>query len=1032
MTAPQILYQPPRLRYRCDSSGLDERRELTDKDTKLFDEWIEAYRKAVLLKNNRELFLSLGQDMYGWLNHDAGYLERMYKSVPPWIVELCVSENPGSEELRFLETPWEVLADTSGLLAARLHLAYCPLRRIGKRGQPSNPVPYRLSMVFMAAAPRGSVPLAYEAEENAIIDAAVKMGMDMVVEESGSLEYLVPCMVQESPVDVLHISCHGTSDPVPLLALEDDEGNPSPSSPLDMAQKLGSANRPKLLFLSACQSSDPDRLLNSYASEMIRWGVPSVLGWGESVSDPEATRFASLLYEKLCQAEPIDKAVAMSRFALLNPKPNDPRSRDWHLARLYLGQGGGGVLAKGKRSRKPSHMGEAKKAFLDEKGRAVPVAGPGEFVGRRHQIQQILRVLRGSDYVGVLIHGMGRQGKSSLAARAAHRLHAYKPIVIYGQYDASFILETVLDALETPQIRDNIAPYRQSIKDNPSDLRPALRAIVELSEKPFLLIIDDFERALVPSGESRHQVKPHLLEGIRAVLSAFSPSQSPSRVLFTSRYAFTLPHPRTGRDLADELFSLSLAPMEPYESKKQAAAKVRRDPVRQRRQNAWRTDRCIHAAMGNPGLQDLLFSLSLDAPEAADQALDQMEGYISGGLSPSQENLLEFLKNLTLEKMLDLLKPEEKELLRGSTLFSAPVPLETMKVMAEAMSLPYGSGFGLRLFGLGLWEWFEDPFDYHTAAVAVNALVRPKAGTLTKKQSIDLAERAAPDLYNRWGKKMSLARVSAAAYEMTHLSLLAKNHDILAATAAPGVQWLESQHRFKDAANLGRMAVEVLNDSGTPPSAELLRVTAEMLHSVGENKAAAPLFEQAVSALRKALKENAAEVQEDLASTLLSYSRLLTHGGNLSESLTLLSEAFELFQSDRERAIVAGDIARIKVDKGEVDEALRLQTERLRVNNGLGDVDGMAAALWDISQIELQKDAVQEGLQHLNESYTLFVKIGRVDSISIVGMTWGAILCHLGDKEQGLAVLRLSRDGFLKLGMTAMAQQAEELIQQYQ
>ena len=40
---------------------------------------------------------------------------------------------------------------------------------------------------------------------------------------------------------------------------------------------------------------------------------------------------------------------------------------------------------------------------------------------------------------GVLIHGMGRQGKSSLAARVANQLHHHEPVVVFKRYDAPAI-----------------------------------------------------------------------------------------------------------------------------------------------------------------------------------------------------------------------------------------------------------------------------------------------------------------------------------------------------------------------------------------------------------------------------------------------------------------------------------------------------------------------------------------------------------------------------------------------------------------
>ena len=53
--------------------------------------------------------------------------------------------------------------------------------------------------------------------------------------------------------------------------------------------------------------------------------------------------------------------------------------------------------------------------------------------------------------------------------------------------------------------------------------------------------------------------------------------------------------------------------------------------------------------------------------------------------------------------------------------------------------------------------------------------------------------------------------------------------------------------------------------------------------------------------------------------------------------------------------------ANLKAAKGEVDEALRLQVERLKANRELDDQNGIVAALWDIAKIELQTGSHVEG-----------------------------------------------------------------------
>src|SRR5713101_254520 len=200
--------------------------------------------------------------------------------------------------------------------------------------------------MFMAAAPRGVAVLDFEAEENAILDATGTLGLDLVVEESGNPERLA----EVGTMQVLHLSCHGRSQPAPALVFETDEGDPLPTPAAGLIETLQN-HLPRLLFVSACESSAaPEALADPLALTLVRAGVPAVLGWDGSVYDHEATAFASALYESLSRRGRLEEAVGAARRALLNT-PGPQRSRDWHRARLWLGRSGGGALVGGNRRR---------------------------------------------------------------------------------------------------------------------------------------------------------------------------------------------------------------------------------------------------------------------------------------------------------------------------------------------------------------------------------------------------------------------------------------------------------------------------------------------------------------------------------------------------------------------------------------------------------------------------------------------------------------------------------------------------------
>jgi hypothetical protein len=130
-----------RLWFRCKEAGLDERRDMKASDQKQFDGWIESYRQALTQHDDGRALFTIGQDMYQWLNGPESWLKRLLDAVsdPPVILEFTVSARPDENELRFLEVPWELLAEKHQHLAADEYVMYCPVRRTGKRDEPGEP-----------------------------------------------------------------------------------------------------------------------------------------------------------------------------------------------------------------------------------------------------------------------------------------------------------------------------------------------------------------------------------------------------------------------------------------------------------------------------------------------------------------------------------------------------------------------------------------------------------------------------------------------------------------------------------------------------------------------------------------------------------------------------------------------------------------------------------------------------------------------------------------------------------------------------
>ena len=152
--------------------------------------------------------------------------------------------------------------------------------------------------------------------------------------------------------------------------------------------------------------------------------------------------------------------------------------------------------------------------------------------------------------------------------------------------------------------------------------------------------------------------------------------------------------------------------------------------------------------------------------------------------------------------------------------------------------------------------------------------------------------------------------------------------------------------------------------------------------------------------------------------TLGDIARLRAQKGDVDEALRLHHEELEVYErlgEVRARAVTLGDIARLRAQKGDVDEALRLHHEQLEVYERLGDIAEKAAALWDIAQIELNRGNVEQAAPMVLEAYQIVDRLGRLDGICVIGVTLGQWLIAAEMREEGLAMLRRSEQGYRQL-----------------
>ena len=961
-----------------------------------------AKRYAQLVRSGDEAgLLVLGRELYRWLDGERGWLGQLRQSVTSGFdFEVRGPVRPDADAWALLTAPWELLADELGFLVEDVQLGFAPVRRLGE------PVPgpaldgHRLGVAFMASAPRGQVELDYEAEERAILEAIdPRHGIDLLVEDSGDPLQLKLRQAELQGLPVLHLSCHGhnawkpadqpAAKAEPVLLMEDAQGRARPTTAEKLLAEL-SPYRPRLLAVSACLTAAAGEgdatggVAHSLATRLVQGGVPAVLGWDGSVADVAATAFAKEFYEELGKVgqTPV-AAVASARRLLLAGGPaggpdkdgqvesrlalrlaaeRDALRRDWHLARLWLGPQGGGALVGGARKRTLLQRDHAAKVLLKAREQESEIAAPAMFVGRRRELQACLRDLAAGEHVGVLLHGLGRQGKSSLAARIAGRRSDLTLAVTFKHYDALSVLEDLSEALkEHRPARDLLAKAKVELGQAAPEARPQLLedTLLDLladpcaqrpDGRPVLLLVDDLERILEadPQG-APHRVGDAERPVLAALLRAFDPGRSDSRLLLTSRFPFTL-REEGGEELALRLVARQLGPLgEPARqklSRRQVEAAKAGDQQHRPLAEAELAARlplleqAQAIARGHPGLHDLLgrkLVLSAAVPAATAAAtLGEMEAWLAGGALPAAEELRLFLENLALDRLLELAGKDGRALLQAATLFEVPVP----EPVLDALAAGAGGGPG-ELAALGLLEPFEDLTDHWILAFAVIPLLGGRLEALSAAEAAALAEACLPVLFRAWGGADS-SRPYAAALELTRLGLLAGDAVVVAACSGDAVRGLVAGHDNRAAAALGEQALALLDASGQPPSARFLLAMIDALGTVGEVERVDALLAQAEARLAGGSTANtAAADQGDLSSLLLRQGRRLAASGSpeVAEArFKAMSELSRAAGDARGAAIAGGEIADILYARGELDEALRIRREEeLPVFERLGD-----------------------------------------------------------------------------------------------
>ncbi|MGH9851223.1 MAG: CHAT domain-containing protein, partial [Blastocatellia bacterium] len=700
-------------------------RELDNDAVAAFTNLAEAY-----YRRDTPQLTEIGSQLYEWLD---GPTERWLARVGAGAQGTAVFVDV-AERLRHL--PWELLCHQGVYLCRNAHRPFTPIRLVAKTARGHRRENRPLRILFMACSAENIRPvLRYEFEEMRILDAAGRYDIELVVEERGSSGGLAERLTEygddggKGYFDIFHLTGHAdvNEEKTPIFWMENDLGYGVAVTADELARSFA-GNWPRLVFLSGCKTAQSSELglLPSFCEALVAAGAPAVLGWALPVQDDHATEAAAELYKHLAAGKRIDEAVARARLHLL-----EQDIPDWHLLRVYADQTPPAevVTPPNHKGRQRIELREARAEFLDENNRSE-VCPRGEFVGRRRPLQQALRVLtsrqRDDHYAeGVLLHGMGGLGKSSLAARLCERLPGHRRLVWYAAID---------ELAFNTKLGDKLADIEVNLTLNqPLPLRQRMLRLLktEAFGQPSLFIFDDFEQNLDPDGSGGYRVKPEALEILTALLAAIRETNSPSRVVVTSRYRFPLPGPA-------KLYEEGLESLSDAELSKKLRQLDEKFDLRLVVTDLKRLAERLGA--GNPRLLERLYRVIADA--------ETDHTAIFAALAQTTD---EFREEILLRELLGRQLPECRRLVALTAVCRLPVDRAAIEAVAgDAPVDPHLE----RAVTLGLVEAGveTDPgTGQHSSRYFVSDLLLPLLdGTLSQDEEGVALQRAARHLHQQW------------------------------------------------------------------------------------------------------------------------------------------------------------------------------------------------------------------------------------------------------------------------------------------
>jgi tetratricopeptide (TPR) repeat protein len=347
---------------------------------------------------------------------------------------------------------------------------------------------------------------------------------------------------------IVHLSGHGTVglDGVGRFCFEDEAGNTDAHAAADLARLFGAHDVP-CVFLNGCQTSQA--AVAGMCQALVQAGLPLALGWAASVADERATAFAETFYHELLAGEPVPAVAALARLRIqrvgLHPTASgrdEQQELTFLLPQLYAARPVE-ALFDPQGPQEVYHGIETRYALLPGGVKGLTEG----FVGRRREQQLLVPGLRTGKIKFLLLHGVGGQGKSTLATRLVDRLRGSgfdvravrcqrqpgQSAESCGTGTAAAIVKEITLAAKWLKQPD-FAATLEAEKDPVARMSLAADALARLK---CVLVLDNFEDVLELGPDNGWQIADQGLTAFYSRVQTQLTGAEGGRVVVTSRYA---------------------------------------------------------------------------------------------------------------------------------------------------------------------------------------------------------------------------------------------------------------------------------------------------------------------------------------------------------------------------------------------------------------------------------------------------------------------------------------------------------------